>query len=71
MGRTTCPSHASASVQLLQGEPMNPAIKAIAGSLALLMTMAAWPVHSQEVIPDFYKDPGIQPNRSYVNQGFG
>lgn len=50
---------------------MNPAIKAIAGSLALLMTMAAWPVHSQEVIPDFYKDPGIQPNRSYVNQGFG
>ncbi|MFO1217592.1 MAG: Ig-like domain repeat protein [Burkholderiaceae bacterium] len=23
-----------------------------------------------EVIPDFYKDPGLQPNRSYINQSF-
>lgn len=26
---------------------------------------------AQEVIPDFYKDPGLYPNRSYVNQSFG
>jgi YD repeat-containing protein len=25
---------------------------------------------AQEVIPDFYKGPGLQPNRSYVNQSF-
>lgn len=25
---------------------------------------------AQEVIPDFYKEPGINPNRSYVNQNF-
>ena len=23
---------------------------------------------AQEVIPDFYKEPGIQPNRDFVNQ---
>ncbi|WCM94564.1 DUF6531 domain-containing protein [Acidovorax sp. NCPPB 2350] len=28
-------------------------------------------IAAQEVIPDFYKDPGIYPNRDYVNQGFG
>jgi len=27
-------------------------------------------VNAQEVIPDFYKGPGVDPNRSYVNQGF-
>src|SRR5437868_5657317 len=25
---------------------------------------------AQEVIPDFYKGPGLDPNRSYVNQNF-
>lgn len=25
---------------------------------------------AQEVIPDFYRDPGLNPNRSYVNQSF-
>ena len=25
-------------------------------------------VQAQEAIPDFYKDPGIYPNRSYINQ---
>lgn len=25
---------------------------------------------AQEVIPDFYRDPGLYPNRSYVNQSF-
>ncbi|HVZ45441.1 MAG TPA: RHS repeat-associated core domain-containing protein [Ramlibacter sp.] len=31
---------------------------------------AAWSAAAfgQEVIPDFYKDPGLYPNRSYVNQ---
>ncbi len=28
-------------------------------------------IAAQEVIPDFYKDPGIYPNRDYVNQSFG
>lgn len=26
--------------------------------------------HAQEVIPDFYRNPGLQPNRSFVNQHF-
>jgi len=25
---------------------------------------------AQEVIPDFYREPGLNPNRSYVNQNF-
>jgi hypothetical protein len=25
---------------------------------------------AQEVIPDFYRDPGLYPNRSYVNQSY-
>jgi hypothetical protein len=46
-----------------------------------LLTQAKWFVASfllaavagamaQEVIPDFYRDPGLNPNRSYVNQSF-
>lgn len=27
--------------------------------------------NAQEVVPDFYKDPGVNPNRSFVNQNFG
>ena len=27
-------------------------------------------VNAQEVIPDFYREPGISPNRSYMNQSF-
>jgi hypothetical protein len=50
---------------------MNPANTAIAGSLALLAGLAAFAAAAQEVIPDFYKEPGIYPNRSYINQGFG
>jgi hypothetical protein len=36
----------------------------------LLITCCAGFAHAQEVIPDFYKGPGIDPNRSYVNQSF-
>lgn len=50
---------------------MHPAIKALVSGCALLAAMAVCTAHSQEVIPDFYKDPGIQPHRSYVNQAFG
>lgn len=35
-----------------------------AGGLSIFAAQA------QEVIPDFYKEPGINPNRSYVNQNF-
>jgi RHS repeat-associated protein len=28
----------------------------------------ALPVQAQEIIPDFYKEPGLYPNRDYVNQ---
>lgn len=35
--------------------------------LALGATLGA---SGQEVIPDFYRDPGIYPNRTYVNQNF-
>ena len=37
---------------------------------SVVLAFAA-PVLAQEVIPDFYKDPGLHPNRSYVNQSFG
>lgn len=40
-------------------------IYAIVIAAALAATASA-----QEVIPDFYKDPGLSPNRSYVNQNF-
>lgn len=39
--------------------------------MAAIMAVASVSAMSQEVIPDFYKEPGIYPNRSYVNQGFG
>jgi len=32
--------------------------------------MSAVNAMAQEVIPDFYRDPGLNPNRSYVNQNF-
>ncbi|MEB0140497.1 MULTISPECIES: hypothetical protein [unclassified Undibacterium] len=35
-----------------------------------IMTAVITTVNAQEVIPDFYHDPGISPNRSYVNQNF-
>jgi YD repeat-containing protein len=35
----------------------------------LFASAASW-IQAQEVIPDFYKGPGIDPNRSYVNQSF-
>lgn len=33
---------------------------------------AGWAINAtaQEVIPDFYRNPGLYPNRSYVNQNF-
>jgi RHS repeat-associated protein len=37
--------------------------------MALLGAVAlAGPLKAQEAVPDFYKEPGIQPNRDYVNQ---
>jgi len=35
-----------------------------------VMVLAATNVIAQEVIPDFYREPGISPNRSYINQSF-
>ncbi|MBL0729589.1 Ig-like domain repeat protein [Piscinibacter sp. HJYY11] len=38
---------------------------------AVLPVLAAMPMAmAQEVIPDFHKEPGINPNRSFVNQSF-
>lgn len=36
--------------------------------LLISSTLIALEIFAQEVIPDFYKDPGITSNRSYVNQ---
>ena len=33
-------------------------------------TSCAVAIGAQEVIPDFYKDPGLNPNRNYINQNF-
>ena len=41
-------------------------IKTLAAALGFLATSSA----AQEVIPDFYKGPGVDPNRAYVNQHF-
>lgn len=41
-------------------------LKSATAAIAFLATSA----FAQEVIPDFYKGPGIDVNRSYVNQGF-
>jgi RHS repeat-associated protein len=35
---------------------------------ALMLFGVAAAVRAQDVLPDFYKDPGIYPNRDYVNQ---
>jgi YD repeat-containing protein len=39
----------------------------LVGFLPAVVAMAA---AAQEIIPDFYRDPGVYPNRSYVNQSF-
>ena len=36
--------------------------------LGVFILSASVLVNAQEVIPDFYKEPGIQPNRDFVNQ---
>lgn len=36
--------------------------------LGLFIISASALVNAQEVIPDFYKEPGIQPNRDFVNK---
>lgn len=40
------------------------------GGLAIVLLAPAAAAVAQEVLPDFYKEPGISPNRSYVNQSF-
>lgn len=42
-------------------------VKAITTGIFGLLTTAAL---AQEVIPDFYKEPGLSPNRSHLNQDF-
>jgi RHS repeat-associated protein len=39
-------------------------------AFGLFLSLCAVPLSgfAQEVIPDFYKEPGLQPNRDYVNQ---
>ncbi len=46
--------------------------RAVTRALAVLAIggLHALAAQAQEVIPDFYKEPGINPNRSYVNQNF-
>ena len=39
-----------------------------ARTLAFVLLTSVSIAHAQEVIPDFYKEPGIQPNRNLVNQ---
>lgn len=34
----------------------------------LLAALLALPAAAQEILPDFYKEPGLYPNRDYVNQ---
>ncbi len=36
--------------------------------IAAMLLGISLSAHAQEVIPDFYRDPGVYPNRSYVNQ---
>ncbi|MCX8003844.1 MAG: putative toxin [Burkholderiaceae bacterium] len=45
--------------------PVRVAITAVALALSVAGTCAA---QAQDVLPDFYKEPGIYPNRDYVNQ---
>lgn len=35
-----------------------------------LFFFTSFPLFAQEPIPDFYRDPGLNPNRSFVNQNF-
>ena len=51
----------SASVWLISRVPLLVALSIAAGAAG---------TYAQEVIPDFYKGPGLDPNRSYVNQNF-
>lgn len=44
--------------------------KLVLAFAALLCACLTAPSSAQEVIPDFYREPGLQPNRDYVNQGF-
>lgn len=39
-------------------------------AVAAIIAAIGVPAFAQEVIPDFYRDPGLYPNRSYVNQHF-
>lgn len=39
-------------------------------SILPLLALLVGQANAQEVIPDFYRDPGLNPNRSYVNQSF-
>ncbi|RQP24790.1 Ig-like domain repeat protein [Piscinibacter terrae] len=50
-------------------------MKSLAASVASIVLAVAGlflpgALMAQEVIPDFYKDPGLNPNRGYVNQSF-
>lgn len=40
----------------------------VRAALASLIAIISLSVCANEVIPDFYRDPGIYPNRSYINQ---
>ncbi|WP_221227833.1 RHS repeat domain-containing protein [Rhodocyclus tenuis] len=42
--------------------------RAVAGGLAFASLAFGGGALAQEVIPDFYRDPGLYPNRAYVNQ---
>lgn len=43
--------------------------KLIAAAMSILLGLSMH-AHAQEVIPDFYREPGINPNRDYVNQSY-
>jgi hypothetical protein len=38
--------------------------------IGLVLCIVAGVSSAQEVMPDFYREPGLQPNRDYVNQNF-
>jgi len=44
--------------------------RVLAQSVVVCIASITGTASAQEVIPDFYKDPGINKNRSYVNQNF-
>ncbi|MDD5295495.1 MAG: hypothetical protein PHU46_01175 [Rhodocyclaceae bacterium] len=49
---------------------MNAKICLLFYCIGSILAAVATPVSAAEVIPDFYRDPGRYPNRSYVNQSF-